>query len=689
MGSAKRRQYLLALAIGLAAFAWQAYAMLRSLALDSIDSNTAILQQLLRRLFDDRGALLTVLVYLLVAVVSHLLLTLAAMAMYRTALARWLPRYMDSTGAGIAFVCLSLLAAVFLSRLAFPMSRAFAGAELLMLQPASPLLVWGSLLLVGLTCLAAIVELARRRWRVAAAIAMVLGLSCAFFGSMDSGMPSDRERPDIIVLGVDSLRPDFLPAFGFKWPGLTPNINAAIGGSVVFLDAKTPLARTFPSYMSLLTGSDPREHRARFNLYPRSEFSRSGTIAHLLQEDGYHAVFAMDDSRFANFDESFGFDEMVAPPVGALDFIIGSGYDFLATNLLLTIPSVNKLFSHIYGNRAAFRTYRVADHPQRVVEAIRRSPGGKPLFLVSHLCLPHWPYVPVNVLERDLIGPRVSALEGFEDAPPPYVRALAEVDQQFRVIMDGLRNSGRLNNAILVVISDHGESLGMSREAFRNLEDGGRSVNFHGHGGFALSDSQNSIVLAMQHYRDGKPLWAPRKVSGEASIVDVAPTIIDLAGHGKKWEALERSGVSLWAFLEDGSSAMPSRTLFVETGIRSGGVEKPHIDEREVASEMIHLYRIEPDLRLEIRPQLLNRHLAQKQRGAVRGRLGVATFPSSHPPSAAGACWLVADYEERTLGCSGYPSSDPQVAELQESVCTHFAGDKGFDEEWCAEGSKR
>ncbi|MFT3762562.1 MAG: sulfatase-like hydrolase/transferase [Pseudoxanthomonas sp.] len=666
----------------MALFAWQLHVEYRSLGLDFMHPRAAVMQQqLLQRLLEDKGALLAVAGYLLTALVSHLILTFLAVGAFRLFAGKFWVRHKDSVRMSSGFVLIALMAAIFLNRHLFPMSRAFADAELLMVQPASPVLVWGIFALTASVLLGALAALLQSHWRIVLPGICVASAIFSLTSYAQKGTPLQHAKPNVIVLGVDSLRTDILPAYGYGWDGLTPNINRQIGDSVVFDDAWTPLARTFVSYMSMLTGSEPREHGARFNLYPRSEFSQGNTLAWMLRHNGYHTLFAMDESRFANFDQSFGFDETVTPRVGALDFVIGSGFDFLGTNLLLTTPGVNELFGYVYGNRAAFRTYRNGDHPKKVIDAIRTAPASKPLFLVSHLCLPHWPYAATSLFEKPDMGP-ATQVPGFSDMPNRYLNALSQVDAQLASVMDELKNQGRLDNALVIVLSDHGESFDINRDVFRDLDKSETKLAYFGHGGFALQDKQYRIVLAMQYYRSGNPQWSTRTVKGTASIKDIAPTIADILDI--KDGSINFTGKSLRPALEGHVQALPISTTFVESGIRSLGVEKSVIDEKEVANEMAYLYRIEPDLRFEIRPELLPHHLAQKQRGAVKGDIGVAVMPETDLPSLTSSCWLVADYKQRTLQCSQYPSKDSRVAELQDSVCRFYSGDAGFDRNrWC------
>src|SRR5690606_27445388 len=142
-------------------------------------------------------------------------------------------------------------------------------------------------------------------------------------------------------------------------------------------------------------------------------------------------------------------------------------------------------------------------------------------------------------------------------------------------------------------------------------------------------------------------------------------------------------GISLKPLLAAGHGDAPERFRFVESGIRSTGIEKAHIDEGEVAREMSYLYRIQSDLRFEIRPEFLLKNLEEKQRGVIRGHLGVATMPPGDTPSLNPSCWMLADYRQRSLRCIDFPAADPVVAKMQNEVCRYFHGDPGFDSDWC------
>lgn len=685
--SPRGRQYAWAGLVGCGLFAWQLWQVARRFdVVGGAQKSSVMQQQLVEQLLSMPSAMLTIAAYLCFGLVTHLALTTGAVCIYRQAAASLKSYQKESVAPCMVFLAALVVLAMMVNKSLYPLSSAFAEVELLMVQPLSPALVWGlAAVVAGAICLAG-ARLLLLRPKVSLGVAAFIGAGLLMGGTVFDGGPAvERQDPDIIVLGVDSLRPDFMPAYGSFPSGLTPAMDGALASSVILSDAKTPLARTFASYMSLLSGKNPIGHGARFNLYPRSEFDSRSTLAWALKERGYTTMLAMDESRFANFDSTFGFDTTVAPNVGALDFVIGSSFDLLGTNLLFAVLPASEMLSHVQGNRAAYRSYLDSDHPARVVRALKGADQSKPLFLVSHLCLPHWPYLPGGVNASPEFGSVLSDPR-YADSPTQYLRALEHVDQQFAEIFDELRREGRLSNAVVVVMSDHGEDFALQRDRLKDVgpDGGGRELRFYGHGSFALSDAQNHVVMGIQRFKDGQPVWKPRTMAGAASLIDVAPTIADLAKDG--WKS-DYEGISWKPALDSGGDLPGDRLRFFENGLRSTGVEQAKIDEREVAGEMAYLYDIRPDLRFEIKPSLLRSKLAEKQRGVLRGSIGVMTDPVVGSLHMAGDCWRVIDYASKAMQCVPYPAPTAAVAELQQEVCRYYRSDGGFSERWCKSAS--
>jgi len=121
-------------------------------------------------------------------------------------------------------------------------------------------------------------------------------------------------QPNVIIVGVDSLRPDFLSFFGRDQA--TPFFDGFLQQSVVFSEALTPLARTFPSWISILTGKYPKQNGIRYNLASQTQLSLDDSLPAILKRHGYETMYATDETRFSNIDGTLGFDRIIAPPMG-------------------------------------------------------------------------------------------------------------------------------------------------------------------------------------------------------------------------------------------------------------------------------------------------------------------------------------------------------------------------------------
>src|SRR5690606_28602883 len=170
---------------------------------------------------------------------------------------------------------------------------------------------------------------ARRRGALLAPAAVGLGLAAiAALGlwtppaSGGGGIGSrDPARPNILLIGVDSLRPDET-GFVNGQSRLTPNIDAFLGEAHWLDTACTRLGRTLGGWLATFTGREPIHSGARENLISNDRVAGDATLGHQLQALGYRSVLAMDERRFSAVDERFGFDAVVGPAHGVLDLLI-------------------------------------------------------------------------------------------------------------------------------------------------------------------------------------------------------------------------------------------------------------------------------------------------------------------------------------------------------------------------------
>jgi hypothetical protein len=429
--------------------------------------------------------------------------------------------------------------------------------------------------------------------------------------------------PHIFLIGIDSLRGDVVG--GGERPGITPNVDAFVrDGAQLFTDAITPLARTFPSWTAILSGRNPRSTAARDNLIPFDTMQEFDTIARIAQRNGYRTVFATDEVRFSNIDASFGFDEVITPTIGTADFLLGNFNDLPLANLVANTWLGRQLFPATFANRAAAVTYE----PDTFVDWLASKIQARvPTLMAVHFTLPHTPYK-WAVSDQAVFG-------DTSDTAYQYSRAVIAADRQFGQLMAVLERKGMLHNALVVFLSDHGEALGLPASdsllrgaVARDMLDGQR-ISLWGHGTSVLSPHQYSAVLAVRGYGAVDLPTTYREHPVPVSLIDVAPTIVDLAGFkaGARFD-----GASLRPVIRGDVQAIEALALrprFTETGIRTKKLEQGDFDERSVLGDVATFFRMNPvNGRLELRPELMPELLADKERAAINRDWLLASVPN-------------------------------------------------------------
>ncbi len=388
-----------------------------------------------------------------------------------------------------------------------------------------------------------------RRAAVAMCVNVVIGAAIllapaiqwryAIMPELDTGVRNVPGPRTILLLVVDTLRPDYLSCYGSSNP--TPNIDALVADGVRFDRATSPGPWTVPAMSSILTGVAPDVHRA---LYADSTLPPElPTLAARLHEAGYTTA-------------AFGYNPFLA---ASPSFTRG----FQHVRLMLPAPATysgylaSRLFPSLYVTRAA--SEKITDSALTWIDARRNAP----LFLWVHYYDPHLPYEPLPewrgaapldpiVGERfaDMTGVRTGDLK-LTAAQREAVRALyaAEVrwvDSQVGRLMDGLRRAGRYDDAAIVFVSDHGEEL---------WDHGGFE---HGH---TFHRELLHVPLAIK-----APGWAAG--GGVESLVEttaVTPTILSLLDSVDTFEPDKFSAEPLTA--DNGGAELPGPTGIVSEGL--------------------------------------------------------------------------------------------------------------------------
>lgn len=583
-------------------------------------------------------------------------------------------------GLVVVWFALALSAILLLNADWFPRSHAggyystFASRDLGRFSVAC----WVTLLVAGLAMLVLVMAFWRvipratePRHRTPALCVAAIGLAGLVLVAATRGAaPAEamHGRANVIILGVDSLRLPELRRFGGD--GWTPNIDAFLHEADLFSDSTTPLARTFPSWMAILTGRSPRSTGAVFNLIRREDVNDYPTIADLLRTEGYTTVYATDEVRFSNIDESYGFDHIITPPIGAADFLIGQVGDLPLSNVIANTRLGGLLLKYLHANRGIAFLYR----PGTFVDRLRNElPEGRPVLAAIHLTAAHWPYFHAGTplgLQHQATG----------TSSPAYREALQTVDVMFRDVIDILRSKGMLDNALVVVLSDHGEALGIPSESLMDVD--GRvaglqasvEVSNWGHGQSVLSPVQYQVLLGFRGFGGHARIGAQgRDLLQPATLEDVMPTLMDLL----RVPVQAFDGISLAPALRSASSdggEFEQRIRFTETDIVVTPSDSGELEGEDAARQVARLLQVDPTSGwLQLRPAMIGPLLAKKERAALdetRLLAVMAAAPSGHQ-------YLLLDRQSgqgRVL--LGRPdSTDPGAQRLWDALHRNFAGE--------------
>lgn len=397
--------------------------------------------------------------------------------------------------------------------------------------------------------------------------------------------PSANKGPNVILIALDSLRPDHLSWKGLPQPypkPTTPNIDRFLGDAVWFDKVFVPIARTYPSWISLLTGCWPPTDGVRFDLPPRNRvFPRVPTFAQALQKAGYKTAFFLDNTNFAWMQPEVGFDEIVQPIHNAVDFYISSAQ--LPTILYFFFLNNPLGFYYDPGLRIN-AAYRATDRPEfmnrEIARFLRRMRSEPKFFQAIHLCSIHVPFCvsyPYSTMFAPKFGPvpnrfgyrplleqillrketkqRFSAEESawiFTQEMNLYDALVRSSDDNFGATIDAVKKAGLYDNSYIILTADHGENL---------PEPGLRYIyGSSTHGFFLWGDGDTHVPLAIK-FPDRR--YAGRRVEGLTRSIDLAPTLLESLGLPPLDKA---EGVSRLPDIE-GKPDDRDRWAYAETGL--------------------------------------------------------------------------------------------------------------------------
>ena len=280
--------------------------------------------------------------------------------------------------------------------------------------------------------------------------------------------PAPRS-PSILLITIDTLRADHVGCYGDARVE-TPVMDGLAAAGVRFENAYAQAPITLPSHAVILTGTYPMFNGVRDFTSPGLPASVP-TLAEMLRVRGYHT---------AAFVSSYALSSMWG---------LNRGFEVYDDDLGLEPGRSNDIF---LVERRGDRTV------DRLLAWLNRQ-GSAPMFVWLHLYDPHSPYRPPEPYQSKYAG-------------HPYDGEIAFDDAQVGRVIARLRELRRFSSMAVLLLSDHGESLGEHGE------------DEHG---FFIYNATLHVPLIIKLPGNAP---AARAIARPVGSVDVAPTIAQLCG---------------------------------------------------------------------------------------------------------------------------------------------------------------
>jgi len=319
--------------------------------------------------------------------------------------------------------------------------------------------------------------------------------SCRKWKAPGSG-GAKGQRPNIIVLTVDTLRADHMALYGYHRDTM-PAIEDFAKTAVVFDQAVVSRGNTRASYASMLTGM----HLFRNGVYNNRWMLHEGfkTLPEVLKSAGYHTACFV--SNFTLVGELSGCDQ---------GFDV---YDDRVEDRELNRPNYE---------RSAGGTLKA------ILEWLETDPP-KPFFLFTNFIDPHGPYLPPKRFrslyksqkERILNRKQITGYQYVEgslnyyDYVDRYDAEIRYVDEALGQLIETLKSKGLWDDALVIFLSDHGESLGEHKVLFEHQYN------------LFEETVRVPLLVRLPPGPDGTELVTPKRVSSLGSPMDLMPTILD------------------------------------------------------------------------------------------------------------------------------------------------------------------
>lgn len=354
------------------------------------------------------------------------------------------------------------------------------------------------------------------------------------------GRPWERPRPNVLIVLWDTARADHLSLYGYGRP-TTPRLDAFAAEGVVYDRATSPGMWTLASHASMFTGLYETSHGAKPSW--RWLDGHYTTLAESMRDAGYDTFLYSSNliaSPMTNLDQGFDTVHTSFPREGVPEGRYQKAARQATNRKRLPNDASTELSPAFAGSsadrwdKAVFKDAAPVAHQALVDWLTERPRPDRPFLAYLNLMEAHTPRLPSLSARKRVSDDATIAtalrtdtslfasneyMTGFRDYSPDelaaiqatYDAALVDLDDATGDLLDDLRSRGILDDTVVIVVADHGESLG----AHRRLEHR-----------WSVYDDLLRVPLVIRY----PAAFRPGRVAERVSTIDLYATILDLAG---------------------------------------------------------------------------------------------------------------------------------------------------------------
>ncbi len=330
--------------------------------------------------------------------------------------------------------------------------------------------------------------------------------------------------PNVLLITLDTTRADYISPLGAD-PGITPHLQALADRSSLFTQATCETNLTNPSHLTIMTGLRAIEHGVVSNEVPAPE--SMDTLVQALRRAGYRTAGFPAVTHVGPGMRWRGFDDL--HPVGSV-IRARTNTDRAIAWLRDHDGGAFFLWVHYFDPHAIYEP--PADVATAFYQGVREAGDGPPI-------------ASSTFFDRSFAGPHLRTWLG-DTRDPEYPRAMyaAEIhytDREVGRLLADLEAKGYRDNTVVVVVADHGESLGEHEIYYDHI---------------GIYEPQLRIPLIIH-----APGFAATRSGAPVSTLDVAPTVSELTGTRLRHQV---SGLSLVPLMRgEASAAVTDRSSMV------------------------------------------------------------------------------------------------------------------------------